>query len=737
MRRRLILIFILLAAALVFAAAPVLAQGNSDTVRALNGSVLRQLEAIQRANPAEAAQIRLDAGPLFAARAAAMTELIRTNPHEALGLAFSDDLRSELAGNFPGSFSNLEQQGEWTGTSDHLIFDDPERQIRRYTVQISSGNDSAEVYSAHGEPHCVSGDSLTVAGVRLGNVIAAGNSNVQAGGGDVAAAGCSTLGAQNSVVILVDFPGVPLPSGVTPSSVWDIYFSPSGRSVNNYITEASYGKASTTGVVVGPYTLDRVYSCDEYSLMRSAAIAAADADVNFPSYTRVNIVFPNPGSCGWAGLGTLGCGTLSSADGNFTASTSWLLATYMSSRDNGVKLVTHENGHNLTLHHASSRDFGTEALGPLGTTGTLSEYGDPQSTMGSWNFGHYAAPHKVRMGWLTGSNVVTTEANGSHTILPFEINTSNLQALKVRRGTGNNAWLWLEYRQSTGLYDSTFNSQIYTGALVHYEDSTTGTYTHLLDFTPATSGFNDASLTGTFADAYSNVSVSVTSADASGLGVTVNYGPIPCVLAQPTVVISPSNPSVYAGSDVNYTVTVTNNDSSGCTASTFDMSSTDALGWITTFSSPSLTLDPAQSGNVTMTKSVPAGTTPGTFAVYATASDVNHSTTGAANCTVTTPPPPIRITSFTAAPNPVKTRSIITIQTVVVNESTGAPLAGATVNFSMTRPKGTATYSAVTNAAGVAEWKYKAQQKGSYTVSSTASSGGMSDSAGPIPFTAN
>ncbi|MBM3795449.1 MAG: hypothetical protein FJW31_15605 [Acidobacteria bacterium] len=61
--------------------------------------------------------------------------------------------------------------------------------------------------------------------------------------------------------------------------------------------------------------------------MRTAAIAAADSAVNFTNFTRVFIVFPNPGSCGWAGLGTLGCGTLSSADGSFQASTSWLLAT--------------------------------------------------------------------------------------------------------------------------------------------------------------------------------------------------------------------------------------------------------------------------------------------------------------------------------------------------------------------------------------------------------------------------
>ena len=695
-----------------------------------------KLRPPHRSDEAAAAQVRADASSVFAQRAAALKELIKENPQEALGLAFGHDLRDELAREFPGSASHLEQEGEWSGTSDHLVFDDPERQVRRYQVQIQSGNESIEVYSAHGEPHCVSGDTLTAKGIRVDNVVAAGNTEVKANGGGVAAAGCTTTGVQNSAIILVQFPGIPLPSNVTPAGVWDIFFSPSGRSVNNYWTEASYGKASTTGGVFGPYTLDRVYSCDEYSQMRTAAIAAADADVNFQNYTRVFIVFPNPGSCAWAGLGTLGCGGLSSNDGNFTASTSWLLASYMGSRDNGVKLSTHEGGHNLTLHHASSRSYGAEALGPVGTTGTLSEYGDPNSTMGSWNFGQYAAPHKVRMGWLTGSNIVTTETNGSHTILPFENTTSSLQALKVRRGTGNNAWMWLEFRQPIGQYDSTLSSQIYTGALVHYEDSTTGTYTHLLDFTPATANFADASLVGTFTDPYSNVSLNVTGATSSGVAVTVNYGPVPCVRYQPTVQITPGNPSIYSGSDVNYTVTVTNNDSTGCTASTFDVNSTAPAAWISTFSSLMLTLNPTQSGSVTMTKSVPAGLTPGTYAVNATATDVNHSATGVANCTVTTPPQPINMT-LTVNPTTVSARSTVTIQSVVTKEVGGAPVAGATVVFKVARGTSTTTKSVVTNASGVATYSYKAQQKGTYTVTATATASGATETAGPVTFTAN
>ncbi len=492
--------------------------------------------------------------------------------------------------------------------------------------------------------------------------------------------------------------------------------------------------------MVGPFTLDRTYTCDEYSLLRTAAIAAADPTVNFTSYTRVFIVFPNPGGCGWAGLGSLGCGTLSSQDGSFQASTSWLRADYMGDTNNGVKLATHEGGHNLTLHHSSSRSFGVEPLGAIGTAGTLSEYGDPFATMGSWNYGHYAAPHKVSMGWLSGSQVLTTESTGSYSVVPFETPSTSVQAMKIRRGTGNNAWLWVEYRQPTGLFDSSFSatSQMFTGALVHYEDSTTGTRTQLLDFTPSSAnGFSDPSLTGTWVDPYSNVTLSVTGTSASALALNVNYGTLPCTRLAPTVSLTPPNPSVAAGANGSYTLSITNNDSAGCSSSLFSLASTLPSGWTTSFGANALTVSPAQTLSTTITKSVPAGTAPGTYAVDASAADANHPSVAAtANITVTAPVAPITL-SLSANPLSVAARSSVTLSATAIWNS--APLAGQTVTFTVTRSgAGTATLSATTNASGVATVSYRAQQKGSYSAvaKATAPDGG-SGTSNTISFTAN
>ncbi len=681
------------------------AQGNSDDVRTLNNRVLQLHGAVQRAaNAAEVAQIRSQAAPIIAERAAALTALIRQNPGAALSLAFPRELRDDLAAKFPSSAAQFEQHGTWTGASDHLVFDDPARSVRRYQVSVRAGNETLEIYSAKSEPGCVSGQQLTSTGVRVNNVVAAGNTSVSSA---VAAAGCSTLGVQNTAVILIQFPGYPLPSNVTPQSVSDIFFANTGKSVNTYWKEASYNQASASGQVFGPYSLNTVYTCDQYSQMRTAAIAAADAQVNFTQFSRVFIVFPSPGGCSWAGLGTLGCGSIATADGTIQASTSWLLATYMGGVDNGVKLATHEGGHNLGLHHASSRDYGAEALGAPAATGTLNEYGDPHSTMGSWNLGHYAAPHKAQIGWLPASNITTVETTGSHSVMPFETTGLGVQALKIRRGTGGTSYLWLEYRQPIGLFDSTLTAQIFGGGLVHLQDSTTGTFTHLLDYTPATTAFTDAALTGAWTDPYTNLGVAVTGANSSALSVNVNYGALTCdSRVQPTVTISPVNPQVMAGTTYGFTVSVTNHDSLGCGSSVFNLSSLLPDGVTTTFTASTLTVSPGQTLSTTMQKAVPTTYLPGTYALNAIVTSPNHNVTATGNMTV------IATTCANVAPTITLSPAAVSVLrgasqnfTVAVTNNDVSPCGPRTFNLSRTLPAnwtGNLSASSLTLNAGAA-----------------------------------
>jgi M6 family metalloprotease-like protein len=513
-------------------------------MRALNNQLLEVYARLANL-PGRASESTEQAATVIGQRANMLETLIRENPAEALSFAFSPDLLSELARAFPVSASELETVGEWEGPLEVTVEDGINLLSHRmiHTMSLPGGG-KVSIHFKNGEGDDLqSGDVLKVKGVRVRSEIAAADGGTITGTSSANAQFCSPMGAQRSIVLLVNMPGT-APPGISTSAVHDVFFGTASRSVSEFWRENSYGQAWAEGDVKGWYTLDASYSCSQYPSILDAAVRAADAEVDFSQYSRVFVIISGmTGNCGWAGIANVGCGSsIQSSEGNFTMSAAWMLSDYFFNRDQGVRLATHEGGHSLGLSHASTRDFGGEALGAPGSAGTLDEYGDGFSTMGAWNFGHYAAPHKVRLGWM--KDYVTVTGNGSFTVQPTEY-SSSVQALKIQRGTDTSKFLWVEFRKSIGLYDSTLPTQAFSGGLVHYQDATTGGRTHLLDFTPGTASFEDSALTGTWTDPYSNLSIGITSITESALGVSVGYAPAPCVQAPPTVTMAPLTPSAF------------------------------------------------------------------------------------------------------------------------------------------------------------------------------------------------
>jgi hypothetical protein len=103
----------------------------------------------------------------------------------------------------------------------------------------------------------------------------------------------SSIGLQNTAVLLVTFPGVTPPTGVTAHSVTDIFFGSIGPSLDGFWRENSDGLASASGSVRGWYTLSRSYACADMNAMRDEAINLASHDVNFQNVTRLFIIHPN------------------------------------------------------------------------------------------------------------------------------------------------------------------------------------------------------------------------------------------------------------------------------------------------------------------------------------------------------------------------------------------------------------------------------------------------------------
>lgn len=743
-------------------------QDKAALVRGLNNRVLSIEADAQAAGAGTLAALMDEANATIHQRAAALADLIAANPREAIQFAFSPEVVADLATKFPQAVSDLETQGTWQGQVERWVLDSADLKSSVDVVKLNVGQRAFELHFAGPEPKTLqSGDLIQVTGVQVGSKIAISEANTvpkplsvraslreqttsnsqrlsplstasTAGGG-----ACTTTGAQNTAVLLVTWPGAPaLPSGVTAASLNDTFFASTGRSLNTNWQEGSFGQASATGRVYGPLTLANPYSCSTLTGAQTEALAqVAATGVDVTQYKRLFLVYPSIGCV--AGFSTVGCSTATAPSGSFAASNSYIDANYASG-DQGVGFATHEGGHGLGLQHAHTINAYPDVVGPMGTPGTTNELGDYFSPMGGTNVALYNAPENAEvLGWMTSpTNYQVVTSSGSYTLQPLEMNPPGLQALRVQRGTGNNAWLWIEYRQPIGDFDTQLYSQVFSGAFVHYEDASTEAGTNMLNYAPSANLamiYPSLAAGQTWTDPYSNLSLSVVSATPSGLALNVNYGAVPCTHLNPTAAISPSNPTLYAGSSTAYTVTVTNNDSGGCSASTYNLSSSLPSGWPPSFSASTLTVNPGQSGSATMTLTAPSGTPAGTYGVNASAGNAANSiytSSATANATVMSVP---AATVTLSVPSTSYTRkSSVSLTATVLSQ--GTPVSGASVTFSMTMPNGgTATQSAVTGRKGTATWSYKlgaSSPTGTYSAVSQATispSGGAS----PQPATSN
>jgi M6 family metalloprotease-like protein len=351
-------------------------------------------------------------------------------------------------------------------------------------------------------------------------------------------AALGSIGEQKIAILLVSFPSVPLLSSATPEIFHSAYFG-TGRSVDTFLRELSYGKTWATGQVFGPFVLDADYFKQPLAV-RDAAVRAASGHVDLTKFNRIVLVVPQSST----GLESGGLGSIASEaiplypSGSVTASTTWLGDASSGSTSALLNAACHEMGHNLGLGHARAADFGGEALGSVGQLPApwdqTRDYGDNFSNMGR-GAGHWAAPQKSALGWLQNTvDYKTVEADGSFVLQPYEAAQSTLKAVRIRRGTGNDAWLWLEYRQANaGSFDADLPAGAFNGALIHYEDAgwnDAEIHSNLLRLNSDDQRglfFGNAPLaTGSsWSDPYSNLTIKLDSNLGSGLQVTVSYAP--------------------------------------------------------------------------------------------------------------------------------------------------------------------------------------------------------------------
>ena len=537
----------------------------------------------------------------------------------------------------------------------------------------------------------------------------------------------NTFGAQSTAVILVNFQDAPTNQPWTPAQVQGAIFGSSGAS--GFLQEASYGQTWLTGNVFGWYTIPQSSTtCNSVLIASYGNSAATAAGVNLSSYTHYVYVFPYDSVCGWGGAAQIG------------GTEAWVNGTL------DTKTFTHELGHNLGLYHSHGLFCGLGYSGSP-TACSYSEYGDLIDTMGE--IGHYNAFQKERLGWLNhgvSPPITTVSSSGTYTIDLYETAGTNPKGLKILKSTDPTAgqtWYYVEYRQQIGFDSSFYNCSgcttlnFYQGVTVHMGTPSNPNSSDLLDMTPGSSTYdlNDAALVpgASYADPNAGVTITTEWVNATNAGVNVTLT-TPCTHANPTVAISPTlGPAVQAGTPASFTVSVTNNDNSVCSSSSFNLAATVASGWSAAVGSSALTLNPGASASTSLTVTSASSTAAGLYNVGASAQNASNSGyAGSASATYTVAPN-VSVSTDSSSYNQGNSVYVTTIV-----KSGGSSVPGTSVNCTVTGPNSTnMSANATTGTNGTTSVTFKLKRnapKGIYQALSVAAANGVSGS-GATNFT--
>jgi len=531
------------------------------------------------------------------------------------------------------------------------------------------------------------------------------------------------LGEQRQLVMLFNFQDQPTNRPWTAAYIQDTLFN----QVNTYWQSMSYGQAWITGNIVDWYTLP-VNSTDcSVDLTQAALDGARALGFNPDACTHFYLIHPSnvcspQGGVTWASTDGLG---------------NYKTYVYLSGTATFYSLG-HEFGHTLGFKHSNALSCGGVTFGS-GCTNV--GYGDHYDIMGYYNNGVANSYHRDLAEWL-GSRILTVTSDGTYTLTPTGLADNGLKAIKIPQSydptTNSTTYYYLEYRQPVG-YDSFLSSYpgVTGGVLFHL--GTIGSDinklvlgSQVLDMIPTIAGANEALAVGrSYTDPAIPVTVTVLSANSAGATVSVQFSAPTCAPANPTVALSPSSsPPTAPGTSVSYTVTVTNNDSSNCAASGFNLQTSVPSGWTAFFATPTLTVSPGASASTTLTVTSASSASNGSYAVGVNAT--NSSSPAYSGSTSATYSVATSLSVVLSTDRSTYSRKQAVTMTGMVSAN-GALVQGASVSLTMTKSNGaTVTQSATTGSNGSASVRFqlrKSDPAGSYQGRGVANDNGVSGSA--------
>jgi hypothetical protein len=569
-----------------------------------------------------------------------------------------------------------------------------------------AGGKRLQLHFAGEAPELETGTFVRVHGVRVDQAVAVDTATVEVAA--LKTVSGNPFGARPTAVLLVNFQDKPT-QPYTLDYARNVVF----QTTSNFFYENSYGQTWLVGDVFGWYTLPlKSTDCNSSAIASYAKSAATAAGVNISGYQHLIYAFPT-NACSWWGLGTIG--------GN--PSGAWIKGSLQ------LDVVGHEMGHNFGLYHSHALDCGADVIG---SSCTVSEYGDVFDIMGSR--GHFNAFQKERLGWLdygVSPPITTAAASGTYALEPYEVAGAGTKALKVLRSvdpkTGKREWYYVEYRRPIG-FDGVLSgyASLPNGVALHTGNEASSNSSNLLDLTPETASWGDSPLAfgKTYYDPAIGVTIAPIAGGTNGATVAVSFGPLACVRANPTVTLAPATQFGAAGSTGTYTVSLTNNDNAGCTASSFALAASVPDGWAPAFAATTLGgAAPGETRTTTFQATAPASAADGAYPLSVTA--VNAAEPAFAGSDAAS----YAVLSSLAVAASTERASYTANQSVSMNafvSAGGTPLAGAAVAFTVDPPNGTRqTLDAVTGTNGFATTTLRLNRRtdpsGSYLVTANAS----------------
>jgi len=698
--------------------------GDSGSPEGLTVKLADLNAQFQAAGRSQNSQLLSELQSVAATRQQLLGALIVSNPRAVLRVSMPANVRASLPPSVQGA---VEKEVETEGTLEVQVEDGKSGAKLHHFLRTAS--ERLELHFAGTTPtNLLTGSIVHVRGVRVGNALALalGTSTTSSSLQTIAAASLPpSTGAFNTLVIMVNFQDNPTYQPYTSAAVQNVVFS----QTSNWDMENSFQHTSLTGNVAGWYTIGVASTnCDTGTIKADAQAAARAAGYNLANYSRfIYLMSSNTGCSAWWGWATIG------------GSDVWINGEYTFT----AHVVAHEMGHNFGLYHAHADDCGTAVLC---SSGTYSEYGDWIDDMGAPSYtqaGHFDSFHKELLGWLnsgTQPSITTVTSSGTYVIGPYEAQNSNPKALKILQSntSSGSSYYYVEFRQAIGV-DSFLSvySDILGGVVVHSASPSNSNSSELLDMTPTSpSSFSHPALVvgKSYLDSTAGVTIMPTAVSSTGATVAVTLATATCTRANPTITLSPSQSQwVAPGTTVSFALTLSDNDSSSCGNSSFNLGASVPSGWSSALGNTMLTLSPGGAGSTTLHVTSPSGTANGFYSIGVTASDASatqytasaSATYVVSTSTVTTPTVSVKTNQANYTPG----QTVAITVTLLLGTSGDA---GANVNVTVTSSNGKATtLTGTTTSNGATSLSYKLGRRavaGIYKVQATTPTAGSSAS---------